>query len=198
MANPVTLKFILKGQIALKPEVFTLESGEVLEYDRVEHILVPSKKNQKIPMVSKNGKPYLLPSEQYRIWREEHHDVFSQWNVDLYNKGISLPIHRCKLKFIFYFPDIKTRDLFNKAQTIEDELVTHKILLDDSFTVMNKGYVEGYLQRQNPRTEVYITIIDRDSPEWNIDKTPAAYYEKQKEKKAIQRRIQRAKKRMNK
>ncbi len=192
-----TLKFVLKGDIVTRTVRFETEDGEVFEYDEKKKILVPSKKNQKTPMVSSSGKAFLLPSQQFRIWKEEHSAIFDQWNVDLYNKGVSLPITRFKIKFLFYFPDIKRRDLLNKALTIEDELKTHGIILDDSFTVVNDYNIKGWVKRDKPRTELYLTILPHNDPEFNVDITDPSYAILQKKKRAIQKRIQRANKKLD-
>lgn len=189
--KPITKKFVLKGEVVTETVSFTTETGEVLEYDTVKKILVPSKKNQQAAVVNSAGKAFILPSEQFRKWKEDHKKIFAEWYLKLYNEGLA-PIVRCKIKYLFYFPDIKRRDLLNKSITIEDSLKDHGIILDDTFTVANDYNIKGWVKRDNPRVEIYITILKPGMPDYDIDRTSEQYYKDQKKRLAIKRKIQRA------
>lgn len=191
--KPITKKFVLKGEVVTETISFTTETGEVLEYDTVKKILVPSKKNQQAAVVNSAGKAFILPSEQFRKWKEDLAPVFQSWYLALYNEGLA-PIVRCKIKYLFYFPDIKRRDLLNKSVTIEDALKDHGIILDDTFTVVNDYNIKGWVKRDKPRVEIYITILKPEMADYEVDLTSPDYYIKQKKRLAMKRKIQRAKK----
>src|SRR5687768_11081486 len=124
MAQPITLKFVLKGEVTDNKVFYQTESGEVLEYDIRKRILVPSKKNSQDAIVNKStGKAYIIPSKQYTKWVADHLDIFRNWAVQLYERqDVSLPIVRCKIKILHYYPDSMTRDNHNKNETIYDML----------------------------------------------------------------------------
>ena len=167
----------------------------MLEYDVKRSILVPSKKNQKqIVTNPKNGKMYIIGSAQYLKWQKEHDDIFNDFHKRLALDGISLPIARCKVKALFYFPDSKDRDLTNKFDTIADELRSHGIIWDDKFKVLKPVNLDGWVCRNRPRTEVYITIISPDSPEYTWDITSEQHEVNQLARRALQTKMRRAKK----
>lgn len=175
--------------------VYVTESGEVISYTNYLKSLVPSKKNQqRIAVNKKTLKGFMLPSKQYMIWKEENQQKFNDWNVELFNRNISLPIMRCKIKVLFYFPDDKDRDLDNKFLTIGDCLVAADIVPKDSFKIYNDVHMKGWVNRAKPRTEIYITILTPEDSEYNYDLTPKSYYDEQKKRKNTLRRIQRDRK----
>lgn len=175
--------------------MFKTESGEIFEYDISKNILVPSKKNEKqIVINSKTGKSFIVGTNEFQRWQKNQRPLFNNFYSYLFDCGISLPIVRCKLKIIFYFPDSRRRDLGNKAETIYDELKDAGIIADDDFKVLKPIVLDGWVQRDRPRTEIYITIIPPSSSEYNWDKTPASYVDKLRARRAIQAKIRRAKK----
>jgi hypothetical protein len=193
--KPITIKFVVKGEVKEDTIRFVTESGEVLEYDKVRKNYVPSKKNQQRPMVTSQGKGILVPSEHYLRWVKEHHAMFDQWYLKLFNEGkVRVPIVRCDLKMLCYHADTKDRDSHNKFQTIVDMLVDSDILADDSDKVINNRIIKGVVYKDRPRTEVYITILEPGMPGYEYDKTTPAYHTKRNKKRAIQKRIQRASK----
>ena len=173
--------------------MFKTEKGEVLEYDITKKILVPSKKNNKEIITNKRtGKMQVVGSRQYIKWQERNKKVFREFHEVLYNKGIKLPLSRCKVKALFYFPDSKKRDLTNKFETIADELVAHGIILDDPFQVLKPIMLDGFVCRERPRTEIYITIIEPGDPGYDWDITSPKFYEDRKKRLAIKAKIRRA------
>ena len=165
--QPKTLKLFLPGEAVERKEVFLTQSGELLEYDVKRKILVPSKKNQKqIVTNPKNGKSYLIGSAQYLRWQKDHEEIFKSFYDKIAAAGVNLPIVRCKIKTLFYFPDSKDRDLSNKFESIADELQKHGIIADDKFKVLKPIELDGWVCRDRPRTEIYITLISPESDEY--------------------------------
>lgn len=192
--QPKVLKMYIPGEISHRTEVFEAESGEILEYDVSKKTLVPSKKNQKQIITNKyTGKKYIIDSKQYVSWQKYMTPIFREFFDSAYRAGVNLPISRCKVKVLFYFPDSKDRDLTNKFETIADELTAHGILLDDTFKVMKPVHVDGWVCRNRPRTEVYLTIITPECSEYEWDITSTDYAKKQLAIKAIQAKIRRRK-----
>lgn len=190
--QPKVLKLYLPGEVVQRTEVFVSESGEVLEYDIVKKLLVPSKKNQKqIVTNPHSGRSYIIGSKQYLKWQKDNDNLFTEFANSAYRAGVNLPIARCKAKALFYFPDSKDRDLTNKFDTLADELTTHGIILDDNFKVLKPVHVDGWVCRDRPRTEIYLTIITADMPEYEWDITSEAHRTAVMQRKAIKAKIRR-------
>src|SRR6478736_2221541 len=103
--NPKTLKLYLPGEVLESREVFQTASGEILEWDVKRRVLVPSKKNQKEIITNKRtGKMQLIPSKQFERWMAEHQPVFKELYHHIEQQGVRMPIVRCKVKVLFYFP----------------------------------------------------------------------------------------------
>jgi hypothetical protein len=149
------------------------KNGKMVTVERTRPIAVPSKKNQQQPLVNKKtGKAFLIASEQYSRWRKMTSDFWDEEWIKLRNAGIKpLPITRCKVNIIFYFADDRSKDCTNKAETIMDALVEHQIIYDDSFQVVSDVSLKGYLCKDQPRTEVYITILEENDPGYQYDIT---------------------------
>lgn len=193
--QPKVLKLYIPGEVVERTEVFVSESGEVLEYDVVRKILVPSKKNQKQIITNKyNGKKYMIGSRQYLKWQKENSSIFDKFFQDAYAAGVNLPVARCKVKTLFYFPDSKDRDLTNKFDTLADELTSHGIILDDTFKVLKPVHLDGWVCRDRPRTEIYLTVITPDNPDYEWDITSDKHSQKILNRRAVQARIRRIKK----
>lgn len=190
--NPTTLKLVLKGEVVENEIVYTTLAGEVIKYTETRRIVVPSKKNDKEIITNKHtGKMYLINSQQHVKWYNEHRKIFDEWYHKLYSGKTRLPIVRCKAKVLFYFPDSGSRDLTNKVETIADILVDSGILADDDFKVLKPVYIDGWVNRARPRTEIYITIIEPTSKEYEWDITPTSYEAKKKERKNLRQKINR-------
>lgn len=162
------------------------KAGEHLVLDR--YVTVPSKKNQQQAITSKStGESFIKQSDQYIKWKKIVYPILSKEYERIANMGVSLPLVRVRVKVIFYFPDKISRDITNKAESIMDALVDSKILYDDELAVVNNIPIEGYICKNQPRTEIYLSIIEPDSPEYEIDKTDYTKFEKQK--KEVKRMI---------
>lgn len=136
------------------------------------YVTVPSKKNSQTPIVSKaTGKSFIKQSEQFTFWNNLTKPIFLQERQRIAEMGINLPIVRAKMKIIFYFPNHMVRDLTNKSESLMDSLWESGIIYDDMFQVSNKVYLEGYICKDKPRTEIYIHIIEPTSDEYEVDKT---------------------------
>jgi hypothetical protein len=169
---PQVIKIYLKGETTRILNTHMKESGEVIKLESTRNIAVPSKKNQRTPIVNRHtGKTFLKPSDQYTKWKKLTHGFWQGEYWKLKNDKVRLPIVRCKINIIFYFGDDKDKDCTNKAETIMDALVEYEILADDSFKVVNDISLKGFLCRDRPRTEIYITIIDPEDPAYSYDIT---------------------------
>ena len=192
------LKIVLAGEVPERVDSLVMEDGTVLYLEKIRKLVVPSKKNNKVPLVNKKtGKAYLKLSEQYHNWQKDNKEFFADEHRRFIAAGVRMPVVRCKLTIKFYFPDNRRRDLTNKEDTIIDELVHAGILGDDEAKVVGKKETSGVMKKDRPRTEIYITIINPGDPDYEYDQTDYEKYNKKVlENRAMRKRFQRGKKAM--
>lgn len=184
------IKIFLPGEVIKQVEQYTFADGRTVSISKKEKLVVPSKKNQQRIAVNKATlKPILLPSAQHQKWEAINLGVFRGVVNQLAIDGMSLPLTRCRLKLLLYFPDSKTRDLGNKLETIADIMKDAGLIMDDDFKVFNPLFVQGWVNRARPRTEIYLTVITPDQADYNWDITPPEYYQTIADRKKLLRQI---------
>lgn len=193
MAKFKVLKLVLKGEVAQLAYSVELENGQIIDFDRVKKLVVPSKKNNQQIAYKKGtdasgaetSTPMIVASASHGAWYRKHKKIFEQWKDDIiYRKKIPLPVQRARGKILFYFPDNRERDLTNKTETLNDIMKETGIIANDCFQVLTPLVLDGRVQRDRPRTEIYITILSPDMPEYPTDLTKPIYAQKQKARKA--------------
>ena len=115
--------------------------------------LVPvSKKNsQRIVLAGTRYIP--LPSQKYTDY--ERQAVFF---IPRLREPISYPVN---VKCLFYMPTKRRCDLTNMLEAIDDVMVKHRLLADDNYSIIVSHDGSRVLyDKQNPRTEVYITRFE--------------------------------------
>jgi Holliday junction resolvase RusA-like endonuclease len=112
-----------------------------------------SKKNsQRIFINSRTGKPFIMPSEQYKRYERE---------AALFMPKVAPIDFPVNVKCLFYMPTRRKVDLTNLLEAIDDILVKTGVLADDNFSVMAAH--DGsrvYYDKENPRTEIYIDKME--------------------------------------
>lgn len=113
-----------------------------------------SKKNsQRIMINSRTRKPFIMPSAAYKDYEREAalHIPRGQY--------IDKPVN---IKCLFYMPTRRRCDLTNLLEAIDDILVKAGLLADDNFTVVESHDGSRVLyDKENPRTEIYITASEQ-------------------------------------
>ena len=98
--------------------------------------------------------PYIKPSEAF-----ENYQNSALWFVPK-GKEINTPVN---VKCLFYMPDRRKVDLTNLLEAVDDIMVTAGLLADDNYTVVESHDGSRVLyDKENPRTEVYITLSERE------------------------------------
>lgn len=116
----------------------------------------------------KARKHWLIQCERYRQWLIKVMPPFRIWMDDMATQhNLTFPVGHIKLKILFYFPTLHRRDAPNKEQAIFDMLKAVNLVPDDQWTTIDKCTWECSLYRPLPRTEIYITIIDRYRSLWS-------------------------------
>lgn len=113
-----------------------------------------SKKNsQRIMINSRTRKPFIMPSAAYKDYEHEAALFIPR------GETIKQPVN---IKCLFYMPTRRKCDLTNLLEAIDDVLVKTGLLADDNFTIIESH--DGsrvYYDKENPRTEIYITAAER-------------------------------------
>lgn len=110
---------------------------------------VTKKNSQMIVTNRATGRPFILPSKQYKEYEKA-----AMWFIPkIATVGV-----RCNVKCLFYMPTRRKCDLTNLLESIDDVMVKCGLLEDDNYTVIHSHDGSRVLyDKQNPRTEVTIT-----------------------------------------
>ena len=110
------------------------------------------KNNSRIVTNHKTGKPFLIPSKEYKDYERD---------AGMFLKGRGMKIdYPVNVKCVFYRKDRRRCDLPNLLNAIADILVHYEVLADDNFNIiasMDGSRVE--VDRENPRTEITIEAV---------------------------------------
>lgn len=111
-----------------------------------------SKKNhQQIFRPNGMNRPIVVPSKEYRVYEKN-----AMWFIPK-GKMIDYPVN---VKCLFYMPTRRKCDLVNMQQSILDIMVKAGLLKDDNYSIVQSLDGSRVLyDKNNPRTEVYITRI---------------------------------------
>ena len=104
---------------------------------------------QKCPVCKRGKNVRLLPSKKYREYEEA-----SMWCLQR-KEPITTPVN---VQCLFYMPTARRVDLVNLLESACDVLVTAGVLADDNSDIVHSH--DGsrvFIDRENPRTEIYIT-----------------------------------------
>lgn len=116
-------------------------------------IIIPlapiTKKNSARIVKRKDGTPFIIPSVKYKQYEKK---------CGLYmpsNLNVNTPVN---VQCIFYMPTRRRVDLVNLLEAALDVLVHYGILDDDNSNIVQRmdGSRVDY-DKENPRTEIYIT-----------------------------------------
>lgn len=109
-----------------------------------------SKKNSQQILINKaTGRPFIMPSKKYKEYERDAIKFIPK------NIFINYPVN---VKCLFYMPTKRKCDLTNLLEAVDDVMVKAGLLSDDDYTVIESH--DGsrvYYDKENPRTEVYIT-----------------------------------------
>ena len=114
--------------------------------------LAPITKKNHSQIIMVKGRPMLIPSKQYKQYEKDC--GFFLANVEPF-------LDSCNMKCLYYMPTRRRVDLVNLIEATCDILVHYGILIDD-----NSNYVVGHdgsrvlYDKENPRTEIYLTEVE--------------------------------------
>ena len=109
-----------------------------------------SKKNSQQILINKaTGRPFIMPSKKYKDYERDAMPFVPK------NIFINSPVN---VNCLFYMPTKRKCDLTNLLEAVDDLMVKAGLLSDDDYTVIESH--DGsrvFYDKENPRTEVYIT-----------------------------------------
>lgn len=110
---------------------------------------ITKKNSQRILVNKSTGKPFIMPSEQYKQYEKD-----AQWFIRERTR-IDYPVN---VKCVFYMPTRRRVDLTNLLEAVDDVLVHSGVLEDDhsGIVVSHDGSRVEY-DKERPRTEIEIT-----------------------------------------
>jgi Holliday junction resolvase RusA-like endonuclease len=111
---------------------------------------VTKKNSQRIVINRRTGRPLIMPSAKYEQYERE-----AAYFIPRKAKPIKTPVN---VKCLFYMPTRRKCDLTNLLEAIDDIMVKMGLLADDDYTVIESH--DGsrvYYDKENPRTEIFIT-----------------------------------------
>lgn len=112
---------------------------------------ITKKNHQRILRNRQTGKPFVAPSEQYKVYEAQ-----ALWFIPK-SECIDYPVN---VKCLFYMPTRRRCDLTNLLESIDDIMVKAGLLKDDSYAIIESHDGSRVLyDKENPRTEVVITPI---------------------------------------
>ena len=104
---------------------------------------------QKCPVCKRGKNIRLLPSKKYRQYEEA-----AMWYLQR-KEPITTPVN---VQCLFYMPTAHRVDLVNLLEAACDVLVAAGVLADDNrYIVYSHDGSRVFIDRENPRTEIYIT-----------------------------------------
>lgn len=124
---------------------------------RIEFIIpltpITKKNHQQIVNNPKTGKPFVIPSRQYKEYEKS-----TMWFIPRPQKPIGEPVNvRC----LFFLPTRRKGDLTNYLEAIDDVMVKAGLLEDDNYTIIQSHDGSRVLyDKENPRTEILITSVE--------------------------------------
>lgn len=123
-------------------------------YFTVELPPVSKKNSQQILTNPKTGRPFIMPSKKYKQYEKD--------SLPFIPKGekIDYPVN---VKCLFYMPTRRQCDLVNMQESILDVMVKAGLLADDNYKIVQSMDGSRVLyDKENPRTEVYITEVEEN------------------------------------
>lgn len=117
---------------------------------------VTKKNSQQIFVNKKTGRRFIAPSEKYKEYERAALYYLPK------RRGMPLkgPLN---VKVLFYMQTRRKTDLTNLLESVDDILVSAGIVVDDNYSVIAAH--DGsrcYYDKENPRTEIYITDFEEE------------------------------------
>jgi len=94
------------------------------------------------------------------IWEYQKDKKKIHEAIRLSTIGKRYNISKCKMVITYYFKDKRRHDPSNYDKAIMDGLVEANIITDDNYGVITEFTTKGDYDKNNPRTEIVIEILE--------------------------------------
>lgn len=126
---------------------------------------VTKKNSQQIITNPKTGRPFIIPSKQFRDFEKECKPYMLQIKNEI--RVIKYPVN---VQCVFYVDRKFRYDLTNLLEAIDDVLVNYSILLDDNRDILaSHDGSRVFYDKFNPRIEIEISEME-NYDQWNNTK----------------------------
>lgn len=144
----------------MKIYLIVINNTTLKEYEKYYFETYPRRRVMPIksPIPPSLNKWMIMPRRQMnnvkQSWKE-----FGIWLVNSYGYG-NMKINKARITYTYYFPTKIRHDADNyNCKFIGDALVASGMLIDDDFNHVEVLY-KGYHDKNNPRTEILIEVIE--------------------------------------
>lgn len=121
---------------------------------------ITKKNSQQIRKNRVTGARFVAQSDQYSQFEQD-----AMWYVPRYYETIDYPV---TVKCLFYMPTKRKVDKTNLEAAIHDILVKARLLADDNRDIIaSTDGTRVYYDKDNPRTEIYITDFEEEYQQWS-------------------------------
>lgn len=115
-----------------------------------------SKKNSQRIFKRADGRPFIMPSKEYKEWEQK-----ALWYLrPVPSEAVNEPVN---VKCVYFMPTRQRCDMVNLLEATLDALVSAGILADDNCKIVaGHDGSRVFYDKENPRTEIEITEAGRD------------------------------------
>ena len=99
------------------------------------------------------------------IWEYQSDKKKIHRAISLLTVGEKHNINKCKMKVTYYFKDKRRHDPSNYDKMLLDGLVEANVITDDNYSVITEFTTIGDYDKNNPRTEIIIEILEENKNE---------------------------------
>ena len=116
-----------------------------------------------VPVTKKNSQRIVYTGKFYKIMPSKTFMAYER-SCAVYLRGMDIGIaYPVNLKALYYMPTKRRVDLVNLHEALQDVLVKYGVLQDDaSSIVVSTDGSRVLLDRENPRTEVFIHGVENE------------------------------------
>ena len=99
------------------------------------------------------------------IWEYQKDKKNVHKAISLLTVGKKYNIDKCKMTIIYYFKDRRRHDPANYDKFVLDGLVEANVIIDDNYSVITEFTTKEDYDKDNPRTEIIIEILEENKNE---------------------------------
>jgi Holliday junction resolvase RusA-like endonuclease len=113
---------------------------------------VSQKNEKKVAINRKTGRSFIVSSKNVQDWKKK-----AIQELQLQFRGLVITDYPIEVKLTFYYDNKRRHDLDNAAAGAMDALAQAGIIEDDNVSYVDRLSLSyGGLDKENPRTEIYI------------------------------------------